>query len=64
MDQSKLFDDLDPPSDALPDGMTYRSGFLSSDEEAALIALIRSLPLEAAQYKEYTARRPVVSNGG
>ena len=64
MDQSKLFDDLDPPSDALPDGMTYRSGFLSSDEEAALIALIRSLPLEAAQYKEYTARRRVVSYGG
>ena len=64
MDQSKLFDDLDPPSDALPGGMAYRSGFLSSDEEAALIALIRSLPLEAAQYKEYTARRRVVSYGG
>ena len=64
MDQSKLFDDLDPPPDALPDGMTYRSGFLSSDEEVVLIALIRSLPLEAAQYKEYTARRRVVSYGG
>ncbi|WP_431262716.1 alpha-ketoglutarate-dependent dioxygenase AlkB [Roseateles chitinivorans] len=64
MDQSSLFDDLDPPADALPEGMTYRSGFLTSDEEGALIALIRSLPLEAAQYKEYTARRRVVSYGG
>ncbi|WP_431256555.1 alpha-ketoglutarate-dependent dioxygenase AlkB [Roseateles chitinivorans] len=64
MDQSRLFDDLDPPADALPEGMAYRSGFLSSDEEGALIALIRSLPLEAAQYKEYTARRRVVSYGG
>ncbi|WP_431052297.1 alpha-ketoglutarate-dependent dioxygenase AlkB [Roseateles sp. L2-2] len=64
MDQSSLFDDLDPPADALPEGMTYRSGFLTSDEELALIALIRSLPLEAAQYKEYTARRRVVSYGG
>jgi alkylated DNA repair dioxygenase AlkB len=64
MDQSSLFDDLDPPADALPEGMAYRSGFLSSGEEGALIALIRSLPLEAAQYKEYTARRRVVSYGG
>lgn len=64
MDQSSLFDDLDPPADALPEGMAYRSGFLSPDEEGALIALIRSLPLEAAQYKEYTARRRVVSYGG
>lgn len=64
MDQSSLFDDLDPPADALPEGMAYRSGFLTSDEEGGLIALIRSLPLEAAQYKEYTARRRVVSYGG
>lgn len=62
-DQTSLFD-LDPPADALPEGMTYRSGFLSSGEEGALIELIRSLPLEAAQYKEYTARRRVVSYGG
>ncbi|WP_431104256.1 alpha-ketoglutarate-dependent dioxygenase AlkB [Roseateles noduli] len=62
-DQTSLFD-LDPPADALPEGMTYRSGFLSSGEEGALIELIRSLPLEAAQYKAYTARRRVVSYGG
>jgi alkylated DNA repair dioxygenase AlkB len=64
MDQSSLFDDLDPPADALPEGMSYRSGFLSADEEGGLIELVRSLPLEAAQYKAYTARRRVVSYGG
>lgn len=64
MDQSSLFDDLDPPADALPEGMSYRSGFLSQEEEDGLVALIRSLPLEAAQYKAYTARRRVVSYGG
>ncbi|WP_423599923.1 alpha-ketoglutarate-dependent dioxygenase AlkB [Roseateles sp. MS654] len=62
--QPSLFEDLDPPTDALPEGMTYRSGFLSEDEEQALLALIRTLPLEAAQYKAYTARRRVVSYGG
>lgn len=62
--QASLFDDLDPPADALPAGMVYRSAFLSPEEEAALIALIRALPLEAAQYKDYTARRRVVSYGG
>ncbi|WP_377153943.1 alpha-ketoglutarate-dependent dioxygenase AlkB [Roseateles sp. UC29_93] len=62
-DQTSLFD-LDPPADALPEGMTYRSGFLSSEKEETLIELIRSLPLEAAQYKAYTARRRVISYGG
>lgn len=63
-DQGALFEDLDPPADALPEGMTYQSAFLKPDEEAALIELVRSLPLEAAQYKEFTARRRVMSFGG
>lgn len=63
-DQPSLFDDFDPPADALPGGMRYQSAFLSPDEEHALIALIGTLPLEAAQYKQYTARRRVVSYGG
>ena len=63
-DQPSLFDDFDPPADALPGGMRYQSAFLSSEEERALIALIGTLPLEAAQYKAYTARRRVVSYGG
>jgi len=48
----------------LPEGLAYEPEFLSRDEEAALIALIRALPLQAAIYKQYTARRRVVSFGG
>ncbi len=48
----------------LPEGLAYEPEFLSRDEEQAIIATIRSLPLEAAKYKEYTARRRVVSFGG
>jgi alkylated DNA repair dioxygenase AlkB len=63
--QASLFDDLpEPVPQNLPEGLAYEPGFLSRDEEQALIALIRSLPLAAAQYKEYTARRRVMSFGG
>jgi alkylated DNA repair dioxygenase AlkB len=55
---------LDPPPLRLPPGLRYMPGFLDEQEEAALIALIRSLPLQAARYKAYTARRRVVSYGG
>jgi alkylated DNA repair dioxygenase AlkB len=33
-------------------------------EEAALLAIIRDLPFEFAQYREWTARRRIVSYGG
>ncbi|AVS92469.1 2OG-Fe(II) oxygenase [Paracidovorax avenae] len=45
-------------------GLVYQEAFLSEQEEQALIAIIRSLPLHAAQYKQYLARRKVVSFGG
>ena len=65
MSQGALFDDLpEPAPQNLPEGLAYEAEFLSREEEQALIALIRSLPLEAAKYKEYTARRRVVSFGG
>ena len=48
---------------AIP-GLRYEPAFLSEDEEAHLLAVIRSLPLDAAQYKEYLARRRVLSFGG
>ncbi len=44
--------------------MAYEPDFLSHAEEAALVALVRSLPLQAAKYKDYTARRRVTSFGG
>lgn len=49
---------------SLPEGLVYETGFLSQDEEAALLTLIGTLPLACARYKEYTARRRVVSYGG
>ncbi len=65
MSQGSLFDDLSEPVPAnLPEGLAYESDFLSRDEEQGLIALIRGLPLHAAKYKEYTARRRVTSFGG
>ena len=65
MSQSSLFDDLpEPLPQGLPEGLAYEPEFLSRDEEQALIALIRALPLQAAKYKDYTARRRVTSYGG
>jgi alkylated DNA repair dioxygenase AlkB len=65
LSQGALFDDLPEPfPQNLPEGLAYEPEFLARDEEQALIALIRSLPLAAAKYKDYTARRRVVSFGG
>jgi len=63
--QCSLFDDLPQPlPQGLPEGLAYEPEFLSRDEEQALIALVRALPLHAAKYKAYTARRRVTSFGG
>jgi len=64
MEQATLFDLPPPLPSGLPPGLAYEAGFLSADEEASLIALIAGLPLHAAVYKQYTARRRVVSFGG
>ena len=48
----------------LPEGFTYRTEFITVEEEASLLAEIRALPLAEARYKEYTARRRTVSYGG
>ncbi len=45
-------------------GLVYQPEFLSPDEEASIIGIIRSLPLQAARYKGYLALRRVVSFGG
>ena len=57
--QRGLFDS----AGALPEGFTYEPEFLTRDEEASLLAVIRGLPLENSQYKEYTARRRTVNYG-
>src|SRR4029079_17126194 len=44
--------------------MTYQPEFISRAEEVALLAEIEKLPLREAEYKEYTARRRIISYGG
>lgn len=49
---------------AAPEGFVYAEDFLSAAEEAELLRSFRELPFEDARYKEWTARRRVVSYGG
>ena len=49
---------------ATPPGLSYAPDFLSAPEETQLLALISGLPLQEAQYKEWHARRRIVSYGG
>jgi len=62
--QGSLFEAPSPLPSHLPEGLRYEPDFLDLDEERELIGLVRGLPFEAARYKEYTARRRVVSYGG
>lgn len=48
---------------AIP-GLRYQQDFLSPEEEARLLDVVRTLPLQPAEYKEYLARRQVGSFGG
>ena len=59
--QSDLFADDEVVS--IP-GLRYEPDFLSREDEAQLLEVIRTLPLHPAKYKEYLARRQVVSFGG
>jgi alkylated DNA repair dioxygenase AlkB len=58
--QAQLF----AASPAGPPGFTYAPQFLSLAQEAQLLEVIRTLPFEEAQYKEWRARRRIVSFGG
>ena len=62
MTQAMLFGE--DPTQASIDGLIYQPDFLSLDEEKELIAIIQTLPLHSARYKQYLARRRVVSFGG
>lgn len=48
---------------SLPYGFIYEPAFLTPTEESALLDVIRSLPLEGAKYKQFTARRRTLSYG-
>jgi alkylated DNA repair dioxygenase AlkB len=45
-------------------GLEYFADFLHATESAHLLATIAGLPLAAAQYKQFTARRRVLHFGG
>ncbi len=60
MSQTQLFEESSP----LPDGFRYELAFLSVAEEAALVETIRQQPLREAQYKEWSAKRRILSYGG
>jgi alkylated DNA repair dioxygenase AlkB len=51
-------------SEALPRGLLYVPDFLDEAEEGAWLAAITALPFEPAPYRQYTARRRIVSFGG
>jgi alkylated DNA repair dioxygenase AlkB len=56
--------DLFSPAPArLPEGFAYQLAFLSAAEEAELLGAIATLPLQAAQYKQFTAKRRIASFG-
>jgi hypothetical protein len=58
-----LFDLPEPVATNLPEGLACEPDFLGADDERALIDLIRALPLAVAIYKQYIARRRVISFG-
>src|SRR5262245_2428347 len=60
MKQGELFGN----SQRLPAGFIYKPDFITSEEEAALLGEIAALPLHEAKYKEYTAKRRIISYGG
>lgn len=60
--QGSLFEE--GPFDASIPGLVYQPGFLSAAEESELLEIIATLPLRAARYKGYLARRRVASFGG
>jgi alkylated DNA repair dioxygenase AlkB len=50
--------------DALPAGMRYRRDFINEIEECELLRFLGELPFQEARYKEWQAKRRVVSYGG
>jgi alkylated DNA repair dioxygenase AlkB len=47
-----------------PEGLRYEPGFLTLDEERELVRRLEAAPLAPMQYRQFQARRRVVSYGG
>jgi alkylated DNA repair dioxygenase AlkB len=61
MGQQDLFQE---PVDANLPGLRYQPEFIDVAAERELVATIRTLPIQEAQYKEYRAKRRVMHFGG
>lgn len=48
----------------LPEGLSYAPDFIDGAEEAVLLEEIARMPLRDARYKQFTAKRRIVSYGG
>ena len=57
-------DDLFATAPKLPDGLTYQRNFLDLAQERELLETLRQLPFQEAQYKQWQAKRRIVSYGG
>ena len=55
--------DLFGTPDALPEGLVYQPGFLTADEEAALIRHIKELPFAPFAFHGFEGKRRTVSFG-
>ncbi len=60
MEQTSFF----TPDSDLPPGMVYREAFITPSQESQLLEQIPALPFCEAQYREWRARRRIVSYGG
>ena len=58
--QSDLFGQVDPAS---PEGLVYRPGFVSAEEETALIAHLAELPFAPFQFHGFEGNRRTISFG-
>ena len=59
-EQTELF----AAAPALPEGFVYQPDFVSVAEENELVGLIQAMPFHEAKYRQFTARRRIVSFGG
>jgi alkylated DNA repair dioxygenase AlkB len=56
--------DLFAAAATVPPGFEYRDEFITVQEEAGLLDAIAMLPFQHASYRQWTARRRIVSFGG
>lgn len=56
--------DLIAPAEILPEGFTYQPEFLTPREERNLLDAIKAIPFKEAEYREWHAKRRIVSYGG